>query len=81
MNKETTIAIPADPNDPEDRDVTVAALERALADRRTRLGRPRGATKEPVTIRLDRDVVAKFRAGGPGWQSRLNATLRKAVGL
>ncbi|MEH6714307.1 helix-turn-helix domain-containing protein [Parasphingorhabdus flavimaris] len=29
MNKETTIAIPADPNDPEDRDVSVAALERA----------------------------------------------------
>lgn len=29
MNKETTIAIPADPNDPEDRDVSVAQLERA----------------------------------------------------
>jgi putative transcriptional regulator len=29
VNKETTIAIPADPNDPEDRDVSVAALERA----------------------------------------------------
>lgn len=29
MNKETTIAVPADPNDPEDRDVSVAALERA----------------------------------------------------
>ena len=29
VNKETMIAIPADPNDPEDRDVTVAQLERA----------------------------------------------------
>ena len=29
MNKETIIAIPADPNDPEDRDVSVAQLERA----------------------------------------------------
>jgi putative transcriptional regulator len=29
VNKETIIAIPADPNDPEDRDVSVAALERA----------------------------------------------------
>ena len=36
MNKETTIAIPADPNDPEDRDVTVAALERGLMGRRIR---------------------------------------------
>lgn len=29
MNKETIIAIPADPNDPEDRPVSVAGLERA----------------------------------------------------
>ena len=36
MNKETMIAIPADPNDPEDFDVTVAALERGLMGRRVR---------------------------------------------
>jgi len=36
VNKETTIAIPADPDDPEDRDVTVAALERGLMGRRVR---------------------------------------------
>lgn len=36
MNKETTIAIPADPNDPEDFDVSVAALERGLMGRRIR---------------------------------------------
>ncbi len=36
VNKETTIAIPADPNDPEDFDVTVAALERGLMGRRVR---------------------------------------------
>lgn len=36
MNKETRIAIPADPNDPEDFDVTVAALERGLMGRRVR---------------------------------------------
>lgn len=37
MNRETTIAIPADPNDPEDFDVTVAALERGLMGRRFRV--------------------------------------------
>ena len=37
MNKETTIAIPADPNDPEDRDVSVAGLERAHMGRRFRI--------------------------------------------
>lgn len=36
MSKETTIAIPADPNDPEDRDVSVAGLERGLMGRRVR---------------------------------------------
>lgn len=36
VNKETTIAIPADPNDPEDFDVSQAALERGLMGRRVR---------------------------------------------
>ncbi|WP_348639928.1 BrnA antitoxin family protein [Mesorhizobium sp. B3-1-7] len=31
--------------------------------------------------RLDSDVVACFRAGGPGCQSRINEILRKAAGL
>ena len=37
--------------------------------------------KKQVTLRLDSEVVARFRAGGPGWQSRINDILRKAVGL
>ena len=36
MNKETMIAIPADPDDPEDFDVSVAGLERAHMGRRIR---------------------------------------------
>ena len=45
-------------------------------------GRPKSANpKEHVNMRLDRDVVAHFRAGGPGWQSRINAALRKAAKL
>lgn len=47
MNKETTIAIPADPNDPEDFDVSVAGLERGLMGRRIRVLRHRlGLTQE-----------------------------------
>jgi uncharacterized protein (DUF4415 family) len=34
-----------------------------------------------VTLRLDADVIAKFRETGPGWQSRMNEALRKAAGL
>ncbi len=35
--------------------------------------------KEPVTIRLDLDVVAWLKAEGPGYQTRINALLRSAM--
>lgn len=45
-------------------------------------GRPKALQpKLSTTIRLDPDVVEAFKADGPGWQSRMNAALRKAVGL
>ena len=45
-------------------------------------GRPRkAAPKEAVSLRLDPDVLAHFRASGPGWQSRINQALRKAARL
>lgn len=45
-------------------------------------GRPQSANpKKQVTLRLDPDVVEKFRATGKGWQSRINAELRKALGI
>ena len=44
-----------------------------------RVGRPKGSgTKELVTLRIDRDVLERFRASGPGWQTRLNDALRAA---
>lgn len=48
-----------------------------------RKGRPpqRGTAKRQVTLRLDPDVIDRFRADGPGWQSRMNDALRKAAGL
>ena len=46
-------------------------------------GRPplREHAKRQVTLRLDPDVIERFRADGPGWQGRMNDALRKAVGL
>ncbi len=47
VSKETTIAIEADPNDPEDFPVSVAGVERALMGRRIRRLRNRlGMTQE-----------------------------------
>lgn len=46
------------------------------------VGRPKkAAPKEAVNIRLDPDVLAHFRARGPGWQSRITKALRKLAGL
>ncbi len=48
----------------------------------TNPGRPKSADpKQQVTLRLDSVVLEKFRATGPGWQSRINAELRKVLGL
>lgn len=44
-------------------------------------GRPKGSVtsgKSLVSLRLDNDVLERFRASGPGWQSRINETLRAA---
>ena len=37
--------------------------------------------KKQVTLRLDADVVERYRATGKGWQSRINQDLRKVSGL
>jgi uncharacterized protein (DUF4415 family) len=37
--------------------------------------------REQVTLRIDSAVLAHFQEGGPGWQDRINDTLRKAAGL
>jgi uncharacterized protein (DUF4415 family) len=43
-------------------------------------GRPIAeAPKTSTTIRLDQDVIAYFKAGGPGWQSRINQALRSLI--
>jgi len=54
-----------------------SAADAADIKRRLR-GRPRvQSPKHLVSLRLDPDVVARFRATGPGWQSRINQVLRE----
>lgn len=52
----------------------VAAMERRRGPQKT-------PTKDLVSLRLDKDVLATLRAGGSGWQSRANEMLRKGLGL
>ena len=49
-----------------------------LLRKRGERGPQKTPTKQQVTLRLDRDVVERFRATGPGWQGRMNDVLRKA---
>ena len=48
----------------------------------TRRGRPPGSSKKQVTLRIDEDILAALQSPEEkGWQTRLNAKLREAVGL
>jgi len=35
--------------------------------------------KEAIKLRIDHDVLAAYRRTGSGWQTRINADLRKAA--
>jgi uncharacterized protein (DUF4415 family) len=51
-----------------------------IAQFKNKGGRPRIENpKEAVKLRIDADILAKFRESGPGWQTRINGILRAAV--
>lgn len=35
--------------------------------------------KEPITLRLDADVLAWLKSSGPGYQTRINTLLRQLM--
>lgn len=78
-----------DPDNPPLTDEQLAQFRRMEDVRPDLLRRLRGQRgpqrskplKVRVTLRLDPDVVQRFRRQGRGWQSRVNATLRKALKL
>lgn len=70
-------------SDPDDAPVlTEEFFDRAdvrQGDMLLRRGRPPLENpKQAVKLRLDADVLAAYRATGSGWQTRINADLRKA---
>ncbi|SHH63738.1 BrnA antitoxin family protein [Pollutimonas bauzanensis] len=53
---------------------------RAAGQMLERRGRPKlETTKVHLNLRLDADVVEAFKAGGPGWQTRMNDALKAWV--
>jgi uncharacterized protein (DUF4415 family) len=63
-------------------ELTDAFFDRAeirLGEKIVRRGRPPlPSPKQAVKLRLDADVLAAYRKTGAGWQTRINADLRKA---
>lgn len=57
------------------KDLKASDLPRLVGKR----GPQKAPTKIPVSIRLSPDVVKHFKAKGPGWQSKIDAALRKLV--
>ena len=64
-----------DPDDaPEWTAETFAQADRYNGATLVRRGRPSAvAPKVPVSLRLSPDVVARFKATGAGWQTRMDA--------
>ena len=73
------------PTDSEDAQITAAALtdpdnlpltDAELSQFKRMRGRPLGSgTKKQVTLRLDAQILEKFKATGSGWQTRINDAL------
>ena len=48
----------------------------AIRRYRGQRGPQKNPTKELISLRVDRDIVAAYRATGAGWQTRANEALR-----
>ncbi len=57
------------------------AFPELTASARRMRGPQKTPTKTLVSLRLSPDVLDRFKASGPGWQSRIDEALRKVVGL
>ncbi len=40
---------------------------------------PKASPKTQVTLRLDAEIIAHFKAEGVGWQTRINTALKRTV--
>lgn len=77
--KRVTATTWTDPDDaPELNDEFFERADEYDGQKLIKRGRPpSSSTKISTTIRFDAEIVAAFRADGPGWQSRVNDALRE----
>lgn len=65
--------------DPDTHELTAEEMAQLRPAQPRRRGKQKAPVKVAVHLRLDADVVEHLRAGGKGWQTRLNAMLRKML--
>lgn len=78
--------IASDPDNPEITDEQIGqakSFAEAFPELSQSINRSRGRPpmdnpKKAISIRLDQTVIDKFKATGPGWQSRMNDVLKRA---
>ncbi|MFG1300715.1 BrnA antitoxin family protein [Xanthobacter sp. V3C-3] len=84
-----TEAAGRDPDNPPLNEADMAAFKAMSETAAALAGSPRkrgpktiaAGAKRLTSLRLDPDVLEHYRSAGPGWQARINSTLRKAAGL
>ena len=83
MSKRNTKTEWVDPDDaPEMTDEWFETADVYDGDKLISRGRPKSAApKKAISLRVDADVLDKFKADGRGWQGRMNDVPRKAAGL
>ena len=73
---------PYDPNDAEAARAFFAQsdlIRQGKVVRRGKRGPQKAPTKKLVSLRLSPEVIDHFKSAGPGWQTRIDETLVKAV--
>ena len=61
------------------KDVLTKTIYEAAKRYRGERGPQNSPVKKSVTVRLDPDIINYYKAGGRGWQGRMNADLRQKI--
>lgn len=70
----------ADPDLPEITDDWIAAADLYHGDKLVRRGRPKlESPRQLLSLRLPPQIVERWKASGPGWQTRMAEVLEKTA--
>lgn len=70
----------ADPELPEITDAWIASADLRNGEKLVRRGRPKVASpRQLLSLRLPPRVIARWKASGPGWQTRMAEALEKCA--